>query len=303
MHMRGLTRIELLVLLVIVAAVIAYAVFVLNRARSGAYSAYDAMQIGQLHKANVIYARDSNGKYMIPGLVKRLPIPPVVRYAPAGIHPPAIGPEDHALNTTPNMYSALIAQEFFGPDLTVGRTEMNPNVRVKYDYNHNAYNPQAGIFWDDTFRVDLDKPGGEAHASYAHLAIAGLRKTEMWRATQSSSQPVFSTRSPRDGIEAGPVYDNSLTLQLHGKRDQWVGNVCFNDNHLDTITSFSPTSYQQVSDNIFAAEFDAQLDGICSERTNPELAGDAWLLIYSAINHWPSQDWMRCVKSLDGRYD
>ena len=62
----------------------------------------------------------------------------------------------------------------------------------------------------------------------------------------------------------GDNYTKSPTLELHGPKDQWVGNVVFSDNHTEQIENFFPsqTTYEPtdgsggpVKDNIFASEF------------------------------------------------
>jgi hypothetical protein len=80
-------------------------------------------------------------------------------------------------------------------------------------------------------------------------------------------------------MESGPAYESSLTLNLHGPKDQWWGNIVYNDNHADTIQSFYPenVTYTPISegaqrDNIFHAEF-TDFGG------NAEESGDAWQTI------------------------
>ena len=72
-------------------------------------------------------------------------------------------------------------------------------------------------------------------------------------------------RGIEDGVYPGdPKYDQSPTLQLHGAKKLWIGNICFSDNHTDQIENFYPaqTTYEAtdssdgpIKDNIFAAEF------------------------------------------------
>ncbi len=83
------------------------------------------------------------------------------------------------------------------------------------------------------------------------------------------------------GVGPGdPAYDRSPTLLLHGPRRQWVGNICFSDNHMEILENFYPqlTTYERAGgslgpqkDNIFAAEFDSP--------RGKEAAADAWLAV------------------------
>jgi hypothetical protein len=121
-----------------------------------------------------------------------------------------------------------------------------------------------------------------ANASYAHEAICGDRKTLKWRNSQDSAYPILGTRGVQDGVLPGqPNHDKSPTLHLHGSRRQWVGNICFADNHTDRIENFYPaqTTYEPINgstgpvkDNIYAAEFEDHPQGARG-------APDAWLVI------------------------
>ena len=50
----------------------------------------------------------------------------------------------------------------------------------------------------------------------------------------------------RDGPD--PSYDRSPTLLLHGPPDVWVGNVCFNDHHLELLDHFFPNGNEAAAD-------------------------------------------------------
>ena len=73
----------------------------------------------------------------------------------------------------------------------------------------------------------------------------------------------MGTRGTKDGATTGDEYFKSPTLQLHGPKKEWVGNICYADNHVETgVRTFYPSavSYecgniQLTKDNIFGAEF------------------------------------------------
>jgi hypothetical protein len=122
------------------------------------------------------------------------------------------------------------------------------------------------------------------HTSYAHMAIFGERKYSKWRNSADSRVPILGTRGtgsnypdathpaefnlPPPTVTFGValdalVYEHSYTLKLHGPANQWVGNIVFADNHVETIHSFFAGGFYQPNledcppspDNIYAAEF------------------------------------------------
>jgi hypothetical protein len=53
---------------------------------------------------------------------------------------------------------------------------------------------------------------------------------------------------------------------IHGSRKEWIGNVCYNDNHIELTRTFAPDALAQISSNgqvledtLFAEDLD--LDG------------------------------------------
>jgi hypothetical protein len=299
------------VVVAIIALLIGLLLPALAKAQRNAKSAKDGTQIAQVHKANIIFADSNEGRFCIPGLVNRDAVLASAGPALAGQQIPGMGPENHSLNFSANIYSALISQQFFGTDIVIGPTEVNPQVREKTNYNFDAYDPANDSYWDTTFSGAIQVATGIVNFSYAHMAVCGTRKSEHWRNTQSSTMPVFSTRGTKDGVNTGNEYTKSPTLQLHGPEEQWDGNVCFNDNHTEMLTSFYPVSYEPVNvnpptpvkDNIFAAEF---LDTTC--QTFPatgQFSGDAFLVVATAMIVPPAPGTnvgVRCSRVVN-RYD
>ena len=272
---RAFTLIELLVVLAIIAVLVGLLLPALGQAQRNAKAMKDGTQIKEIHKSFVTFAGGHDGRLPIPGLINR---------GPSATAVPGHGPEDPRQNTTQNLYSALIAQEYFAPDILIGPTEVNPIVVEDLDYDYAKYAPAEDTYWDDAFEANIWARPGQGfycNTSYAHAAICGDRKTLKWRDSQDSRYPIVGTRGVKNGVGPGvPDHDRSPTLQLHRPKRLWVGNVCFSDNHLEQIDNFYPdgVTYEPVSgtagpvkDNIFAAEFEHPVD--------PRAAADAWLVI------------------------
>ena len=256
MKKRGFTLIELLVVVAIIALLIGLLLPALAKARRNAASMKDKTQIREIHQSMLVWAEDNKNRLPTPGLIDRQ----IDVYT--GQNLPGRGLEDTTVNLTGPLFSALIALEFFNPDIAVGPTETNPLVREDEDFDYGAYDPSPSVdqYWDPFFTADLM---ADSNVSYFHMAICGRRKKDKWRNTQEAGDPVLSTRGTQDGEIDGNLYNDSLTLQLHGADRQWVGNIVFNDNSAATIDNFFPNgvSYEATDtvgfskDNIFAAEF------------------------------------------------
>ncbi len=278
---RGFTLIELLVVMAIIALLIGLLLPALAKARAQAKLLKDATQIEQIQQAWLIFAREYNGIFPTPGLINRQPDPDLGRNVPGR------GPETTFFNTSDNMYSAVIAQNYFTPDLVVGPTEPSAYIVVMDNYNYALYDPVGDIYWDSAFNADLQTV---CHTSYAHSPIAGPRKVKHWRDTMDSKYAIVGNRGVKNGRDTNAnLYNNSVTLEIHGSNKQWVGNVCFNDNHIETLQTFYPNSisYRDPNggdsepDNIFRNDIGGATD---SEGT------DVWLILVSAIFNDGSSD-------------
>jgi prepilin-type N-terminal cleavage/methylation domain-containing protein len=296
---RAFTLIELLVVIAIIALLVGLLMPALARAQQEARTTKDATQMKEIHKSLVTWAGGNNGRLPTPGLINR------GQYASPGIpnlgNVAGYGPEDLSTNNTRNLYSSLIALEYFNTDILIGPTEVNAIVVEDLDYDFAKYSPANDTYWDDTFEMNIWAVPGQGYycnASYAHQAICGDRKTIMWRDTQDSTYPILGTRGVKDGVPADdPNHSKSPTLLLHGPKRQWVGNVCFSDNHTERIRNFYPsqTTYEPINgstgpvkDNIFAAEFQDHPDGA-------RAAPDAWLV----ISIYASQDGQWVLEQYD----
>ncbi|MCZ6446113.1 MAG: prepilin-type N-terminal cleavage/methylation domain-containing protein, partial [Planctomycetota bacterium] len=188
---RGFTLIELLTVMAIIALLIGLLLPALAQARKKALLSKDQAQIKQIHTSWIAFAREYNGAFPTPGLINRLDDPILGQI-------PGRGPEDLEANTSANMYSACIMQNYFAPQLCFGPTEPSGFVIVKDDYNWSEYSPINDVYWmgngtgTNEFGVDLDGNGiGYSNASYAHTPIAGERKRKEWRDSLTSKFAVL----------------------------------------------------------------------------------------------------------------
>ena len=261
---RGFTLIELLVVMAIIAVLISLLLPALNSARRKARETKDRTQLSQIHKAWFAWASDQKGRLPTPGLVYRQQI--------GGQFIQGRGAERNDLNTTANMHSVLVAENYYDTEILVSPTEQNANVIVKDDYNYAVLNPNptgAGpIFWDHSMAADLNL---ECNISYASTPILGKRQRQKWKDTGDSNFCIIGTRGPCLGWAAGqpgPVPEEDLTYELLGPDSRWSGNLCFNDGHINRVDTFVPDELQSsgglVFDCIFVNDQGGGMDGLDS---------------------------------------
>ncbi len=253
---RGLTRLEVIAILAVIAALLAVARIMLGKARIQALAQHDVTAIRCIHAGFVTEAgnRGQGAATPLPGVVKRSD---------------AEQPEDFTLNHSANIYSMMVMQEYLAPELLVSPVETAPYVQAA-DYRYEVYDPAAGAWWDPTFVMRIDDPAIGANASYAHVVAVGERR----HPPGSAVMPALANRAPPPWARPGqPEHDRSPTLRFHPPRTSWSGYACFSDNHIELLTTYYPATWQGRPDHIFASEFDHPL--------GQQAAGDAFLAIYS----------------------
>jgi prepilin-type N-terminal cleavage/methylation domain-containing protein len=233
-HHRGFTLVELIT---VIAASTALAAMLAVSGASNLATARlqkEGVQLATIHQAWVSWD-EFDGALPLPGLVRRKVEPEAGRLVPGR------GPEDPSRNTHANLYSVCIMQHYFSPQTCVGTTEVNPKVVVKEDYNWERYQPALNAYWDPSFVASLES--NRSHVSYATMPLCGQRKAEKWRTAGDPGYPMVANRGPRGDDDLQQHILNmkeSLTVKLHGGHREWVGQVCFGDNHTEVFKSLLP---------------------------------------------------------------
>ncbi len=280
---RGFTLIELLTVMAIIALLIGLLLPALAQARKKALLSKDQAQIKQIHTSWITFAREFDGAFPTPGLINRLDDPILGQI-------PGRGPEDILANNSAHMYSACIMQNYFAPQLCFGPTEPSGFVIVKDDYDWSEYKPMDDIYWMESnpFGVDLDGNDiGYSNASYAHTPIAGERKRKEWRDSLTSKFAVLGNRAVEDGDQTSSDYDRSITLEIHGGRKQWMGNIAYNDNHLEIHQTFTPEGISYLILNPPAPAVSSPDNLFNNQTGTSQVKGDGndiWLILVSEIS-------------------
>ena len=280
---RGFTLIELLVVMAIIALLVGLLLPALNSARRQARLIKDGTQIQQVHKAWVSYSVEAKGSLPTPGLINRLEV--------NGQELPGRGQEDIEQNNTANLHSGMVMQNYYDPQLPIAPTEASGTVAQFEDYNYELYRIDQDVYWDDRFQADMRDI---CHTSYMSMPIAGQRKAQNWRDGLSSSFPLVSNRGLPDedySVEDSTVY------ALHGGRKQWVGNVCFSDNHISVEQNYTPTSVNYQDE-----EGLTQADHIFFNDTGEDLSDGGGYDAFLAITTEITEDETLCNTYDDSAY-
>lgn len=253
---RGFSILDAIVVLLVVGMVVGMGL-VFNgcqRARTVSYRLTCATRVNQIHKGLVLFANDSGGVYPVPS---------------------ALSPETAALavqtgNSSANFYSYMIFNTYYSPEIVTCDEDTSPNLAQKTDYRYGSMddsNWNNAWKWDPAFSADITQP--DANASYATLAMIGDRRANQWRDSLDPNFAVVADRGPKDG-----VWDaSSVTMKNHGDTKDWVGNVAFNDGHVQKLT-FTAKDQQPFTfngDNLFRVD-------------DSDKGADMWLGLFGATD-------------------
>jgi len=265
---RGFTLIELLVVMSIIALLLSILMPALGRARETAMLQKDATRIKGLHSGWITWAAGHDGRYPTPGFVNRV----------GDIK--GRGAEDRELNTTDNVHSLAVMENLYSVDRLVSDNEPNGNVYTMESYDFTTRDPAEDTYWDEDLDVDLDDGGDGCNVSYASIPLIGERKITQWGNQGSSDYAIMANRGPVFG-GVPEIPDYSITYDIHGKGRSWVGNVCWQDNHMTYEETLYPvmsvyrSNEGHVNDNLFNIDC---VSGVCHPW-----GGDTWLNLVSEL--------------------
>lgn len=238
---RGITAIELVVVIVIAIVAVGLLLPYLGRTKSGTRHPRDMSQVRGIHQGMVLWAQNNQDVYPLPSLID--------------LKDETVAAQGREKDTTAAIISILIYNNFFSPELCVSPAENNPAIRVHNAYSFiepaTAVNPKKAL-WDPAFSADFTS-GNTGNLSYAHMLPADERLEKTWTNSFNATQAALGNRGPEikgfDASSGKRVYTMakaSNTFLIHGGPTTWEGYIAYNDNHVAFETSVAPemTTYK-----------------------------------------------------------
>jgi prepilin-type N-terminal cleavage/methylation domain-containing protein len=308
---KGFTLIELLVVMAIIALLLGILLPALNNARARARVLKDSTQLKGIHQAWVTKSID----YPNECPTNPLPTPGLVNRTGRIV---GRGDEDTLKNDHASLFSMSVAQNLFSAPLCVGPSEVSPNVTVCTNYDATQYKPAEDIYWDgDTpgeqvfddavsrnFRANLTQGSNTSYAvmplvmpTDPTVGVGNSRRVRAWKNGGVSTMAVLGNRGVQDGIDGSTggdinIFKNSRTLDIHGAKGSWEGNLVFGDNHVDYSNSFYNSTPSCVKANIRAGAGTAVNAEECAQTAG---AGFTWDNIFREDDTKGQTDSWLCV--------
>ncbi len=228
LQVRGFTIVELLILLVIFVVIVGIGIFIsmLGGSQRTGFTGKNAkcrVQLKQIHSAWVLSSQTNRGS--------RYPVPLKASSVTANA---SVAPG----NSTANLHSMMIFQNYYSPELVICPSESSGFVQEKYDsydYGGQGSALAENMAWDTTF--DCDITGGAdgtriSNVSYANMAPPSSNRYSLADRNRIDPQrAILGDRGPKDGISD----PQSQSYLQHGSRTQWSGNIVFDDGHAASL--------------------------------------------------------------------
>jgi len=274
MNRRGVTLVELLVVISIIGILMAVLFTAMSPATRAANELQERENLRQLHGGFKGFAAANGNRNPVPGLIRR----GMRDFDGDGVgdrYVDGSGPEDASQNDHGSMLSLCIMKELFIPSQLVSPNEPSTHVYSYDDYNYNIYGQldadDRPNRWDPLLSNHLlgQGTGGNpgCNNSYAIIPLAGERRRDNWDRQGGSSFPLMGTRGPANGdaalinVPQGGGEPESITGRLLAIPGAWRGIMVYADGHTDVQDGFYPehltyrhTTGGDVPDNVFAAE-------------------------------------------------
>lgn len=269
------TLIELLVVIAIIALLIGLLLPALGKARQRANELKDSTQIRSLLQALVIFAGNNNDDYPLPSRIDRNNT--TIDGTALGSSREkdttgnifsiliAQGVVEAEICLSPIETGQYEEYDVYENEAPVGGVDGGTvDSQALWDPNFRA--TPNDEFWRDGMRVGDSAPEdflaqfeNVGNFSYAHTPPFVLRRSQ-WQNTIDSLQAAISNRGPvyeldgdanegtwqliddEDAVGDGetPLGRSSVTLTMAGSRNEWAGNVGFNDAHVEFFSRPDP---------------------------------------------------------------
>jgi prepilin-type N-terminal cleavage/methylation domain-containing protein len=308
---KGFTLIELLVVMAIIALLLGILLPALNNARARARVLKDSTQLKGIHQAWVTKSIDYPNEFP----TNPLPTPGLVNRTGRIV---GRGDEDTLKNDHASLFSMSVAQNLFSAPLCVGPSEVSPQVTVCTNYDATQYRPAEDIYWDGdqpgeqvfddganrNFRANLTQASNTSYGvmplvlpTDPTVGVGNSRRVRAWKNGGVSTMAVLGNRGVQDGIDGSTggdinIFKNSKTLDIHGAKGSWEGNLVFGDNHVNYSNSFYDSTPQCVKANIRAGAGTAVNDAECARTAG---AGFTWDNIFREDDTKGQTDSWLCV--------